>query len=427
MNSWASSNSFARRATRNLLSKLTRKMNSSRYNWPVALYLILNPLAAIVLAVFYYREVGFNPGVHWFALVFAALTNLSITAGYHRLFAHRSYELHPVVQFFLLAVATSAWQGPALKWASDHRVHHQHIDTDNDPYNIGRGFWYAHMGWMFLSESIDLPVRAPDLEKNAMLRFQDRYYVPLAIFMGYFVPALISWFAFGDFFGGLVIAGGIRIALTQQSTFFINSLCHFVGSRPYDTTISARDSILMAFLTHGEGYHNFHHAFQLDYRNGIRWYHWDPTKWTIRFFSFLGFAKNLKTIPEEAILRARLQADESAIAKRGQLTAALSHLKEKILQAQKQVARLTAEYERARLEFQEKTESIERDFQMRKLALGAAYSEKKSEFQAEYQRIIADIHARKRERISAIRRDIKLARIELDGMLAQWAVHQSFA
>lgn len=402
-------------------------MNSSRYNWPVALYLILNPLAAIILAVFYYREVGFDTGLHWFALGFAALTNLSITVGYHRLFAHRSYELHPVVQFFLLAIATSAWQGPALKWASDHRVHHQHIDTDNDPYNIGRGFWYAHMGWMFLRESIDLPVKAPDLEKSYMLRFQDRYYVSLAIFMGYFVPAIIAGLAFGDFWGGLIVAGAFRIVLTQQSTFFINSLCHYVGSRPYDTTISARDSILMAFLTHGEGYHNFHHAFQLDYRNGIRWYHWDPTKWTIRLFSILGVARNLKTIPEEAILRARLQVDESILASRGQVTAALANLREKILQAQKHVAKLTAEYERARAEFQEKTEAIEREFQARKLALGAAYSEKKSEFQAEYRRITAEIQARRNERISAIRRDIKLARIELEGMLAQWAVHQSFA
>jgi stearoyl-CoA desaturase (delta-9 desaturase) len=314
-----------------------------------------------------------------------------------------------------------------LKWASDHRIHHHRIDTAGDPYDIGRGFWHAHMGWMFLRESIDLPIRAPDLQKDAMLRFQERYYVPLAILTGYLLPALLTWLMFGDFFGGLIVAGGIRIALTQQSTFFINSLCHYVGSRPYDATISARDSWLMAILTHGEGYHNFHHAFQLDYRNGIRWYQWDPTKWTIYLLSIVGAAKNLRTIPAEAILRARLQVDESVIAKRGQITDSLKGLRDKILGAQKQLAKLTNEYSRIKSEYRERKLQIERDYRNRKLALGAAYSSKKIELQAEYRRISEEITDCRNRKIAEIRRDIKLTRIELSGMLAQWKVHRSFA
>lgn len=319
-------------------------MNLSKYHLPVTIFLIINPLLTLILSVWYYFEFGFQWNIFIFALVFAALTNLSITVGYHRLFAHRSYETYGIVRFLLLVIGTSAWQGSALKWASDHRIHHQKIDTELDPYNINRGFWHAHMGWLFLHETIDLPINAPDLQQDAMLRFQDRYYIPLAIFCGYFMPAIITGLAFGDFFGGLIVAGGLRIALTQQSTFFINSLCHYIGSRPYNTAISARDSWLMALLTHGEGYHNFHHAFQSDYRNGIKWYHWDPTKWTIFCLACIGAAKNLKTIPMEAILRARLQVDASIIAKRGRFTDTLKRLKDNILIAQKQLAKLTGEY-----------------------------------------------------------------------------------
>jgi stearoyl-CoA desaturase (delta-9 desaturase) len=402
-------------------------MNLSKYHLPVTLFLILNLLITLVLSVWYYFEFGFVWSIFIFALVFAALTNLSITVGYHRLFAHRSYETNSFVRFLLLLFATSAWQGSALKWASDHRIHHQKIDTDLDPYNIHRGFWHAHMGWLFLHETVNLPVNAPDLQQDAMLRFQDRYYIALAIFTAYFLPAITCWLAFGDFFGGLIIAGGLRIVLTQQSTFFINSLCHYIGSRPYDTNISARDSWIMAILTHGEGYHNFHHAFQSDYRNGIKWYHWDPTKWTIFLLACIGAAKNLKTIPMEAILRARLQVDEAIIAKKGRFTNALKQLKVNILTAQKQLARLTGEYRRIKSEYQVKKSHVERDFQDRKQALGEAYQFKKEELQAEYRRIIDDITERKEQRILQIQRDIKITKIELSGMLAQWKAHRSFA
>lgn len=274
-----------------------------------------------------------------FAFVFAIMTNLSITTGYHRYYAHKSYEAHPLVEAFLLFFATSAWQGSALKWVSDHRRHHTYVDTDKDPYNINEGFWFAHMGWM-LQEAKE-PIRAPDLEKSAMLQFQHRYYIPLAIAASFLFPALVGW-ALGSFWSGLFWGGIARVFLTQHSTFFVNSLCHTLGKRTYSDKITARDSLFVAVLTHGEGYHNFHHTFQTDYRNGIRWYHWDPTKWTIKMFALLGLAKGLKKVSELEILKARLQREEKILLSFGWQPERLAQLKDGWLRAAHRVAELKA-------------------------------------------------------------------------------------
>lgn len=279
-----------------------------------------------------------------FALLFAVATNLSITAGYHRLFAHRSYEAHPIVRFFAIVIGTSAWQGSVLRWCSGHRVHHRHVDTENDPYNINQGFWYAHFGWMLLADKEDRVVTAPDLERDTFIRWQNEHYIPFAIFMGFFFPMLVAalW---GDPFGGLIVGGALRIALTQHSTYLINSLCHTLGRRPYSHDVSARDSFLVAILTHGEGYHNYHHRFEADYRNGIRWWQWDPTKWVIWSLARLGLAKRLRRMSNEEILKARLQVEALRLQAKGFSQDRLDQLNERILAAAMRLRALRKEYE----------------------------------------------------------------------------------
>lgn len=325
--------------------------------WPVALFLILNPLATLILMPVYFYNYGFQWSIALFALIFAAATNLSITAGYHRLFSHKSYDAHPVAKALFLLIGASAFQGSALKWSSDHRRHHMHIDGEKDPYNINEGFWYAHMGWMFFKESVSQGIHAPDLEKDWMVKFQDKYYVPIAILMGFGLPTLIGW-AMGSALGGFVIGGGLRIALTQQSTFFVNSLCHTLGKQTYSKEISARDSWFVAVLTHGEGYHNFHHKFQIDYRNGIKWYHWDPTKWVIKSLNFMGLATKLRKISNVEILKARLQAEAAELTKVGFAEEQLTVLKEKIISAQDKMKKLREDYEQFKLDAARKREEL---------------------------------------------------------------------
>lgn len=306
------------------------------------------PVVTVILLIIYFLKFELSWGIVIFSFIFAAATNLSITAGYHRLYAHRSYQATAWVRIALLAIGASAYQGSALKWSSDHRRHHNKVDSEEDPYTITKGFWFAHMGWLFTETEHDV-IKAPDLEVDSMIVFQDKYYLPISIFMGFIFPMLVGW-AMGDAFAGLLFGGALRILLTQQSTFFVNSLSHTLGKRPYCEDVTARDSIIVAFLTHGEGYHNYHHRFQTDYRNGIRWYHWDPTKWTIRFMSLLGLAKNLRRMPAQEILKARLQVEFEKIRSQGFSEEKIRNLKEQILSAQARMKVLKEEYQKQKMD-----------------------------------------------------------------------------
>jgi stearoyl-CoA desaturase (delta-9 desaturase) len=356
-------------------SKKTFKQWLSQFDVTVSSFLILNPLISIILTCIYAYNTHEVPwAILGFTLVFAAATNLSITAGYHRLYSHKSYDAHPIIKAVFLLIGASGFQGSCLKWSSDHRRHHSKIDSENDPYNIHEGFWYAHMGWMFRKDSVNLPIQAPDLEKDWMVQFQDKHYLWISIATGFIFPMIVGHFL-GSALAGLAIAGGLRIALTQQSTFFVNSLCHTLGRQTYSKDISARDSFIVAVLTHGEGYHNFHHKFQIDYRNGIRWYHWDPTKWTIITLKWMGLATKLRQISAAEILKARLQVESFKMKSRGFSDEQLEHLREKIIAAQTRMKKLGEDYERLKHELHDasvaKLEQIKAEMHQAKMEFEA--------------------------------------------------------
>jgi stearoyl-CoA desaturase (delta-9 desaturase) len=144
-----------------------------------------------------------------------------------------------------------------------------------------------------------------DLERDPLVRWQHRFYLPLALLMNFGVPIALGW-AYGDVWGFLLLAGFLRLVASHHFTFFINSLAHMWGVQPYTDDNTARDNGVVSLLTYGEGYHNFHHMFAHDYRNGVRWWQWDPSKWFISVMSWLGLARNLKTVPWFKIQRAML-------------------------------------------------------------------------------------------------------------------------
>lgn len=237
------------------------------------------------------------------AALWLTVCMVSTTGGYHRLFAHRTYQASGVLRFFYLFFGAGSFQGPALRWASDHRLHHARTDEDEDPHNIRRGFWWAHIGWLFYRSEPNTGL-APDLQADRLVRLQERFYLPLGVLSGFLLPTLMAW-TWGDPWGGLLLAGFFRLLLQYHATFAINSVAHTIGRRPYSTETSARDSIVTAVLTLGEGYHNFHHRFPGDYRNGIRFHHFDPTKWWVWSLAKLGLARDLHRAPAEAIRKAR--------------------------------------------------------------------------------------------------------------------------
>jgi cytochrome b involved in lipid metabolism len=192
------------------------------------------------------------------------------------------------MKVMLLLFGAAAWQGSALEWAADHVRHHGYTDTERDPYSVKKGIWHAHIGWLFRRQA-DRPV--PEfLSADPLLRWQDRYYVPIAVVMSFVLPFLLAGW------GGLFLAGIVRIVIGHHVTWLINSWAHIGGTRPYDPDVTAADNWFLAFFTFGEGFHNFHHTFPQDYRNGIGWWAWDPSKWMIGTLSWLGITYNLKRI-----------------------------------------------------------------------------------------------------------------------------------
>jgi stearoyl-CoA desaturase (delta-9 desaturase) len=241
----------------------------------------------------------------FFALGFCGL---SITAGYHRLWAHKTYQAHPILEFILAIGGAFALQNSILHWSSDHRVHHKHVDdNDKDPYSAKMGFWHSHIGWMlreYQSSQYSDYNNARDLQRNKIVMWQHNNYLALALGTNIGIP-LVLGLIHGEMLAMFLTVGVLRLVLNHHSTFFINSLAHIWGEQPYTDKNTARDNGVLAFFTYGEGYHNFHHIFEGDYRNGIKWWQYDPTKWFIKACSYFKLTSNLKVSPESRIEKAR--------------------------------------------------------------------------------------------------------------------------
>jgi stearoyl-CoA desaturase (delta-9 desaturase) len=276
-------------------------------DWTNVIVLGVAHLLAIA-AVLWLAFVRASPWTIGLGLLWFLLCGLAITGGYHRLFAHPTYRARSIVRAFYLVFGASAVQNSALKWASDHRVHHAKTDHDEDPYSVRRGLLWAHIAWVLFRDGEPGQLRGvKDLEADALVRWQHRHYVVIAILVGAVAPAAIGML-WGDPIGAFLVAGILRLVLQWHATGAVNSLAHRFGSQPYSKSGSARDSHWTALVTFGEGYHNFHHRFQADFRNGVRWFHFDPTKWFVCTLALLGLATGLRRTSPTAIQRARAAA-----------------------------------------------------------------------------------------------------------------------
>ncbi|KAN0082611.1 hypothetical protein V8E55_008406 [Tylopilus felleus] len=242
----------------------------------------------------------------WTALYYI-FSMLGITAGYHRLWSHRSYVASYPLQVFLILAGASAVQGSCYWWARRHRSHHRHTDTDLDPYNSERGLLWTHIGWVIFDTSLRPgPADVSDLKNDPLVQWQHRWYFVILTIVGYILPMCIPGLLHGDWQGGFYFVGALRMTASHHSTFCINSIAHYFGSTPYDDRHSPRDHLISAILTMGEGYHNFHHQFPMDYRNAFRWWQYDPTKWFIAICQLLGLASHLRVFPSNEIEKSAL-------------------------------------------------------------------------------------------------------------------------
>lgn len=280
-----------------------------RVNWVNSIFLTVICLTALIATPIYLWKYDLGWQMWSLFAFYCIATGMSITLGYHRLFAHLSFKAKWPVKLATLVFGACALENSALNWVSDHRKHHKHVDHDDDPYNISKGFFWAHIGWIFFKLNPEPPLdNVADLRKDKLVMWQDKWAIPIAVIVGLLLPAAIGYAIAGPVgaWGGFLIVGIFRVFCVQQSTFFINSLCHTIGSRPYSTKCSARDSWIMALFTFGEGYHNYHHEFQHDYRNGVKAMTWDPTKWAIWGLEKVGLVSNLRRVPAAKILLAEM-------------------------------------------------------------------------------------------------------------------------
>lgn len=267
---------------------------SRKFDWVNAAIITLSPPAALLSCVLYIHTSGFRWADLISFFVMYALTGTAISAGYHRYYSHRAFSCSPAIQFLMLIFGAATLENSALSWVADHRIHHRHTDHEEDPYNIQKGFFWAHMGWIYFKPAVKRDFEnVADLKKDRWVAWQHRHYLPIALITGLGIPFLIGLCS-GRPWGGVIWGGLLRMVVVHHSTWLINSAAHSVGKKTYSESTSARDSWWLPIFSFGEGYHNYHHAYPTDYRNGAAWYHWDTTKWLIHTLSLAGLTWKLR-------------------------------------------------------------------------------------------------------------------------------------
>ncbi len=243
------------------------------------------------------------------------LTGLGITVGFHRLLVHRSFETYTFIKFVLAALGSMAVQGAVMKWVANHRRHHQHSDTEADPhsphrYGRGvlawlRGFWHAHIGWVFLPEPPRLSRYVSDLHRSRTLIAVDKLFLGW-VGLGLLIPAVLGGWLTESWIGvvrGLLWGGLVRVFFVHHVTWSVNSIGHLWGSRPHDSNDQSRNNYILGILAFGEGWHNSHHAFPTSAHHGLKWWQPDLSYFVIRLLAILGLAWNVRLPPKGSLSR----------------------------------------------------------------------------------------------------------------------------
>lgn len=267
--------------------------DKEKINWFASIPFVLMhlmPLFAIFTGVTW-CDVGLCFFLYYLRMFF-------ITAGFHRYFAHRSYKLGRVMQFIMAFMGTTAAQKGPLWWAGHHRHHHKYSDTPKDIHSPKRGFLWSHLGWILCSRFNEIPTKLiGDFAKYPELRFLDRYHLLPPILMG----ALV-YFCFGA--SALFIGFFLSTVLLYHGVFLINSMAHVYGRRRYVTSDTSRNSLILALLTCGEGWHNNHHHYQSTAKQGFFWWEIDVSYYILKILSWFKLAKDLR-VPSLKVLNRR--------------------------------------------------------------------------------------------------------------------------
>lgn len=243
--------------------------------------------------------------------VLALFGGLGITAGAHRLWAHKTYKARLPFKIILMLFNSMSIQNNIIEWCRDHRVHHKYTETDADPHNALRGFFFAHMGWLMMKKHPQVFIKGKnidvsDLKKDPVVKFQLAYYLRLCFFCSVFLPTFIPAVCWGEnpvtaFFVLFVI----RYVITLHSTWMVNSAAHLWGARPYDKHINPSNNRFVSLMAIGEGWHNYHHTFPYDYSTSEFGPHINITTSILDMIAMTGQVYDRKQVSHQAIDRVR--------------------------------------------------------------------------------------------------------------------------
>ncbi len=261
---------------------------------------------------------GFSGFAAGMCLVMYAVRMFGITAGFHRYFAHRSFKTSRVFQFILAILGTAAAQKGPLWWAAHHRHHHRYSDREEDIHSpVVRGFWWAHIGWILSPRYDETDYNAiRDFSRYPELRWLNRYHylVPIAMAVCLFYFGVLIKILFPELHtsGFQVLVWGFLVStvLLYHGTFFINTLCHIVGTRRFATDDSSRNSFWLAIITLGEGWHNNHHRYPGSERQGFYWWEIDISHYILSIFSWMGLVWDLRKPPREIYEEVRRNSEK---------------------------------------------------------------------------------------------------------------------
>lgn len=243
-----------------------------------------------------------------FAFFLYQCTGIGITAGAHRLWAHKSYKATWQLRLLLTIFNTMAFQDAAIDWARDHRVHHKYSETDADPHNAKRGFFFAHVGWLLCRKHPEVKnkgrgIDMSDLQNDPILAFQKKYYFILMPLLCFIIPTVVPVMYWNETWtNAFFIAAVLRYTFTLNMTWLVNSAAHLFGNQPYDKYINPAENKGVAIMALGEGWHNYHHVFPWDYKTAeLGNYRYNFTTAFIDFFAKIGWAYDLKSVSTDMV------------------------------------------------------------------------------------------------------------------------------
>lgn len=274
---------------RGILQSIKDKIYNPKINYINSLFIISNHVLALY-------SIQFIDSYKTFSLIFLQyyLCAMSITAGTHRLWTHRSYKAKDPTRFIFMLFISMSNQGSIYHWCRDHRVHHKHSDTISDPHNINNGFFFSHIGWLLTCKNKEVieagkKIDCSDLLDDWIIVLQKDLWPYGDIFMCYILPSLYGYYMYGSFLKGFLLFGSLRWVILAHATWSVNSFAHLYGYRPF-RNIKPVDNKYVSLVSAGEGWHNWHHSYPYDYAcsdEGI-FLRWNPTKLLIDILRCIG-------------------------------------------------------------------------------------------------------------------------------------------